>query len=235
MGAGERLYAEVGAKGGGSLCLLNFASAKNPGGGFLGGSLAQEEALAMTSGLYACQLPHEASFYQPHRDDPSNGLYSHAMLYSPRVPFFREDSGELCAPWYAGVITSPAPNAGVASSKNVSKKQIVETLHERCGRILSVAQEQRHTHLVLGAFGCGVFKNDPAKVATAFDYWLSGQFRRSFKKVVFAIPFDQTNHPVFVQYFDAAAVTNGSKETMRRAGAKQMDAPDQTKAARGAK
>src|SRR5688500_2570515 len=35
---------------------LNFASAKNPGGGFLGGALAQEECIARASALYPCLL-----------------------------------------------------------------------------------------------------------------------------------------------------------------------------------
>lgn len=39
--------------------VLNFASAKNPGGGFLNGALAQEESIAVGSGLYETQLKNE--------------------------------------------------------------------------------------------------------------------------------------------------------------------------------
>merc|ERR1711972_695724 len=109
--------AELGARGGGAVCLLNFASAKKPGGGFQNGASAQEESLALSSGLYACLAPHYEDFYSPHRRDPHGGLYSHAMLYSPRVPFFREDSGHFYPLWTASVITSPAPNAGVAGRR----------------------------------------------------------------------------------------------------------------------
>src|SRR5258705_8268933 len=38
------------------VAVLNFASAKNPGGGFLGSARAQEEDLARASALYPCLL-----------------------------------------------------------------------------------------------------------------------------------------------------------------------------------
>mmetsp|Transcript_13395 Transcript_13395/g.22022 ORF Transcript_13395/g.22022 Transcript_13395/m.22022 type:complete len:375 (-) Transcript_13395:106-1230(-) len=216
--AGARIHAELGVKAGGALCLLNFASAKNPGGGFQGGSLAQEESLALSSGLYACLVNHMNDFYTPHRGNPNDGLYSHAMLYSPRVPFFRGDSGSFSAMWCAGVVTSPAPNAGVARKKR-SDNEIVVTLRERIGRILSVAADQGHTHLVLGAFGCGVFRNDANEVAAAFDYWLRGcgKYAGAFEKIVFAIPFDERNFPAFSEHFgDRTAIRNVTSVTARK-------------------
>lgn len=224
LAAGSRLHAELGPEAGGALGLLNFASAKNPGGGFRKGALAQEESLALASGLYACLAPHE-EFYQPHRSDPADGLYSHAMLYSPRVPFFREDDGGFCAAWCAGVVTSPAPNAGVAREKSVSDAAIFAALRERIGRILAVAQEQGHTHLVLGAFGCGVFKNDPLHVALAFDSWLrgSGAFVRSFQKVVFAIPRDSHNYPAFTEVFGGGQMEPRAMERLVKRGGEEQE------------
>eukprot|EP01035_Chromulina_nebulosa_P065160 gene65160-89143_t len=70
------------------LC-LNFASAKNPGGGFLCGSQAQEESLARCSGLYASQMAH-FEMYEINRRINSC-LYSYHMLYSPSVTVFRND------------------------------------------------------------------------------------------------------------------------------------------------
>ena len=66
---------------------LNFASAKNPGGGFLGGSQAQEESLARASGLHSCIAPvHE--YYATHRHEKSI-LYTDNMSYTPDVHLYR--------------------------------------------------------------------------------------------------------------------------------------------------
>jgi len=186
-----------------SICILNFASAKNPGGGFLGGSQAQEESLARSSGLYACDMAQMGNFYEPHRKNPKDGLYSHAMLYSREVPFFRRDDGSFCPVWLASVITSPAPNAGVALQRR-GRKEVFETLHSRVGRILRLARARKHTDLVLGAFGCGVFKNDPEDVAGAFHDWLCGppNFARHFDRVVFAVAGGGANYEAFVRRFN---------------------------------
>src|SRR5262245_22359020 len=90
-------------------CCLNFASAKHPGGGFLGGARAQEESLARSSGLYRC-IARQREMYDFNRSYGSC-LYSDYMLYSPKVPVFRDDDGELLEePYLASFITSPAVN-----------------------------------------------------------------------------------------------------------------------------
>src|SRR5262245_59910177 len=73
---------------------LNFASARNPGGGFLGGARAQEESLCRASALYACLAGQP--MYEFHRRLP-DCLYTNYALYSPDVPVFRDDGGELLA------------------------------------------------------------------------------------------------------------------------------------------
>ncbi len=72
---------------------LNFASAKNPGGGFLGGSQAQEEALARSSAVYAC-LQRQPHYYESNRAE-SSLLYTDHMIVSPRVPVFRDEEDRL--------------------------------------------------------------------------------------------------------------------------------------------
>lgn len=96
----------------GPCVLLNFASARNPGGGFLGGARAQEEELCRCSGLYRTLLT-QREYYETHRRERSL-LYSDRIIHSPRVPFFRVAAKApwLESPFLASVITAPAPNAG---------------------------------------------------------------------------------------------------------------------------
>jgi uncharacterized protein (TIGR02452 family) len=169
------------------LACLNFASAKNPGGGFLGGAQAQEEALARSSALYPCLL-RQPDYYDLNRGNHS-ALYLDLIIYSPQVPFIRKDDGELLErPVLASVITAPAPNAG-AVAKNTPGEilQIGPTLRRRAGLVLQIASAEGVTDLVLGAWGCGVFRNDPKLVARIFAELLTGEFHNSFANVVFAV------------------------------------------------
>ena len=167
---------------------LNFASAKNPGGGFLGGAKAQEEDLARCSALYPCQLL-APDFYAKNRASGST-LYTDHLIYSPEVPFFRDESLRLLEePFTVSIITSPAPNAGAAARNGEGDFiAIHQTLARRAGQVLAVAAERGHRHLILGAWGCGVFRNDPEVVAEVFATWLEGPlFKGAFDRAVFAI------------------------------------------------
>src|SRR5579871_3587660 len=142
------------AVAGGHVACLNFASAKNPGGGFLNGSLAQEEALACASGLYPCLLA-APGYYERNRANRS-ALYLDLAIFSPLVPFFRDDSGALLGkPLMASVITSPAPNAGAIAQNEPSNLRHVEpTMTRRAEQVLNIAAAHQVDRLVLGAWGC---------------------------------------------------------------------------------
>ncbi|MFD0536277.1 TIGR02452 family protein [Actinomadura luteofluorescens] len=166
---------------------LNFASAKNPGGGFLNGAHAQEEGLARSSGLYE-SLCSAREYYDFHRAQ-GDLLYSDHMIYSPDVPVFREDSGRLLEePYGVAFLTSPAPNRG-AIRDAAKTEQIPAALRLRARKVLAVALANGHGRIVLGAWGCGVFRNDPAEVAEVFAEALrpGGEFADRFEHVVFAV------------------------------------------------
>ncbi|MFF7374915.1 TIGR02452 family protein [Streptomyces massasporeus] len=174
---------------GGHVAVLNFASARNPGGGYLNGAQAQEEALCRASALYTCLLEARA-FYDHHRAhrDP---FYTDRVTHSPAVPVFRDDRGSLLAePYTAGFLTSPAPNAGVVH-RTVPERapELPRALAVRAERVLETAAAHGYRGLVLGAWGCGVFRNDPAQVAEAFRALLEpgGRFARAFEHVVFGV------------------------------------------------
>lgn len=172
--------------------VLNFASARNPGGGFIRGAKAQEEDLARCSGLYPCLLS-QPDYYATNRAQTSL-LYTDHLIYSPRVPWFRTRSRDapdrVCL---ASVITGPAPNAGEVLRRDPSAgSQIEASLRHRAGLVLALAESRGHRTLLLGGWGCGVFRNDPAMVADAFGTWLASErFAGAFDHVTFAV-FDRT-------------------------------------------
>jgi uncharacterized protein (TIGR02452 family) len=170
------------------LC-LNFASAKNPGGGFLGGSEAQEENLAKSSGLYAC-IAQMTALYDANRALRSC-IYNDDMIYSPKVPVFRDDAyAFLDAPYLASFVSAPAVNRGALSRNEPERMGDVEAcMLRRIDKLLALALHHGHTELVLGAWGCGVFGNVPADMARWFAALLlhDPRYRNAFERVTFAV------------------------------------------------
>jgi uncharacterized protein (TIGR02452 family) len=171
--------------------ILNFASAKNAGGGFLNGAQAQEESLARSSGLYPCLLK-APQYYDIHRG-MKTCLYSDNMIYAPQVPFFKNDDGNYLPRFYkADVITSPAVNAGVVRrQEGANNHKIVEVTRLRMQKVLMLFAENECVDIILGAWGCGVFQNVPAEMASLFHECLEGNFKNVFRKVLFAIKSDK--------------------------------------------
>lgn len=168
---------------------LNFASAKNPGGGFLNGAEAQEEALSRASALYDCLLG-VPEYYARNRASQSC-LYLDIVIATPDVPFFRDDDGLLLEePLLASVVTAPAPNAGAVMNNEPDRvAEVAPTLRRRAELVLHAAAHAGIEHLVLGAWGCGVFRNDPRMVARTFADLLGpgSPWAVHFKKITFAI------------------------------------------------
>ncbi|GIG00035.1 TIGR02452 family protein [Catellatospora citrea] len=178
-------------------CLV-FASAKNPGGGFLGGAKAQEESIARSSALYPSLLA-APDFYAYHRGQ-RDLRYSDRVIYSPGVPVFRNDRGDLLDEAYqTSFLTSAAPNLGaLARNQAADLPDVPAVLLRRATRVLAVAAAHGHRTLVLGAWGCGVFRNDPAVVAQAFAGALRTVDR--FDRVVFAIYDNLPGAPVHAAF-----------------------------------
>ncbi|MFC8127339.1 TIGR02452 family protein [Streptomyces sp. NPDC057302] len=196
----------VGAEGG-PVAALNFSSARNPGGGYLNGAQAQEEALCRASALYTC-VRSAREFYEYHRDhrDP---FYSDRVIHSPAVPVFRDDRGRLLGEdeaYRVGFLTAAAPNAGVVLRRSPERaKELPSALAARAQRVLETAVVCGYRRLVLGAWGCGVFQNDPADVAEAFRAPLGegGRFHGYFEHVVFGV-LDRTRGAVTRTAFEEA-------------------------------
>jgi uncharacterized protein (TIGR02452 family) len=129
----------------------------------LNGAQAQEEAIARASGLHA-SIAGQREMYDRARADP-NPLYTDHMIYSPDVPYFRDDDHQLLdRPFKVSVITSPAVNAKQCT-QSVHQRAVYDTMKNRMRKVIRLAAAQGNKVLVLGAFGCGVFGNDPAAIA----------------------------------------------------------------------
>lgn len=179
------------------IAVLNFASAVNPGGGVVNGSRAQEESLCRCSNLYPMlnQRMCWDKYYGKNRVE-HNPLYSDAVIYSPDVRIIKTDDGfyqRLPESKFVkvDVITCAAPNLGSgrygAASPLVHAKEQQTELHiSRAKHILSAAAAHDINTLILGAFGCGAFHNDPHAVASAYRTVME-QYRGYFDEIEFAI------------------------------------------------
>jgi uncharacterized protein (TIGR02452 family) len=159
---------------------LNFANGIHPGGGFLDGARAQEEALCRSSALYQTLVGDP--MYEEHRKRQQMDSTDWAV-YSPDVPVFRSDDGtELQRPWLLSFITCAAPFA-----PDIGQPQAGDLLQKRIHRVLAIARSYGHSALVLGAWGCGAFANDPHRTALDFRQALESDFSGAFSDIVFAI------------------------------------------------
>ncbi len=201
-------------KNGDKVCVLNFASASNPGGGVLNGARAQEECLCRVSTLYFCLDVDEMweKFYKPHRA-MHNPLHNDDIIYTPEIAVFKSDTAypELLPQdeWYnVDVLTCAAPNLSVypGSNYNGGKQKLLltdsqlEELHKkRDRRIFDVAVQNNVDVLILGAFGCGAFSNNPEVVARVMLN-LAKEYGHAFKTIEFAVycpPYDDSNYKAF--------------------------------------
>jgi len=159
---------------------LNFANGVHPGGGFLSGARAQEEAICRSSALYQTLV--DDPMYEEHRKRQLPDSTDWA-IYSPDVPVFRMyDGTELQHHWLLSFITCAAPYAPV-----IGQPQAGDLLQKRIHRVLAIAQSYAHSVLILGAWGCGAFANDPHRTAVDFRQALENDFSGAFSDIVFAI------------------------------------------------
>lgn len=203
LGAAKRLVVSEGIKD--AVC-LNFASAKKPGGGFLSGSQAQEESLARSSGLYPC-ISQMKEMYD-YNWSLKTCLYSDYMIYSPKVLVIRADNSALLEyPYEVSFITAPAVNAGVVRDREAEKRgKIHSVMIERIKKILYVAALNGDKSIVLGAYGCGVFKNSTEDVVGYFRNVLFDQgFKSLFEHITFAI-YDNSPSKDKVRVFEKALI-----------------------------
>ena len=186
------------------VCVLNFASSKNPGGGVERGASAQEECLCRVSTLFLCLTEEEVfeRFYEPHRSMFSDTLYNSDIIFTPGVTVFKSDTSMPAArpreEWFCtDVLTCAAPNLSAYTRLDDVR---LEKLHiERGERIFLTAINEGAEVLILGAFGCGAFRNPPAVVARAYRA-LTERYAAYFDTIEYAVycsPKNTANYDAF--------------------------------------
>lgn len=163
---------------GGRIAVLNFADPFMKGGLVLQGEYTQEECLCRCSNLYEALSKQKCSsqYYRFNSDYADCNIFSDRLIYSKDVLFFRDEEYNIIPfPTRVDVITSPAPIC--CSDIDVFERRI------RC--ILGSAYSNGVDTIVLGAWGCGAFGNNPNVVAEAFKNVLEKY--KIFDKVIFAI------------------------------------------------
>lgn len=171
------------------IAVLNFANPHEPGGGVKRGAMAQEECLCRCSDLYnALAQPYFLKHYYQYQLQNCDYFFSDRLIYSPNITVFKSDDDipqMLDTPFHVDVITCAAPyiNTSVYDSDN-----LLHIYKSRIKNILEVSMSKEVDCLILGAFGCGAFHNDPNLMAKAFaDLLVREQYGRYFDKVIFAI------------------------------------------------
>lgn len=188
--------------GQGKIGVLNFANPHNPGGGVANGAMAQEECLCRSSNLYPCLLVPEAiDEYYSYNKKITNNFFSDRVIYTDNVTVFKtDDTVPVLMPemeWFnVSILTCAAPY--IAKRKHTNKAALKELFKKRIRNIFEVALENHIQILVLGAFGCGAFKNPPEIVASAFNEVIKELYtvlQHNMKKIVFAIKSTNNNDP----------------------------------------
>ena len=181
--------------------VLNFASSTNPGGGVTKGSTAQEECLCRCSNLYLTLYQEKCirEYYNINKKHMSN-LGSDAIIYSRNVYVFKDKDYNMLPVkdrFYVDVLTCAAPNlrenprnqynTDASEEKLTLTDEELYNIHvKRARNILNVAVKNEDDYLILGAFGCGAFRNNPEIVAKAYKDVLQ-DYMYCFKVIDFAI------------------------------------------------
>ncbi|MDE7414947.1 MAG: TIGR02452 family protein [Lachnospiraceae bacterium] len=192
--------------------VLNFASAKNPGGGFINGAMAQEESLAASSTLYRTLTAHE-EYYRNNRAQNSM-MYTDHAIYSPDVVFFRDGSFRLIEnPVKASVLTLPAVNMGQVLLKGEDSAEAERVMRRRMKLALAIFAEQGAKNLVLGAYGCGVFRNDPHLIAAWWKELLEEGMGSYFDSIFHAV-LDHSKNGNCIRAFENITKPVGRKDSV---------------------
>lgn len=191
---------------GGRVAVLNMASEKNPGGGWIRGAMAQEEALCYRSSLalslHRRYYPWEQrmGIYTPHtviiRSDVPSG---HKLL----VPDVRAADLPVVSVLSIAALRRPetrlrATGTGGAAEVVFADPASREVTKDKMRLCLRLAATKGHGLLVLGAIGCGAFRNPPREIANCWlEVFAEPEFQGGWWEEVWFAVYDRKNEGNF--------------------------------------
>ena len=172
------------------IAILNFASYKHPGGGFMANRFAQEEAICYCTNLYP-ELAKYQEWYDKHLSNLNRGLYANESILTHNISIVASQRGVLLNPadiFTIDVLTCAAPNWTLATKyKTISLDVAAMATKQRVDYVMNMLSQDGYDIIILGAYGCGVFRNDPVIVAQSFAVGIA-KYYGCFRQAIFAIP-----------------------------------------------
>lgn len=175
--------------------VLNMASRHTPGGGVVNGSGAQEENLCRRTSLYRsifCYGEYPKKYGLPETSQHYPMDHTYGGIYTPEVWVIKDEESKkyayLDTPFKISVITVAAVNNPDMDDDGNFTPQIAETTRCKMRTILRLGLKHGNDSLVLGAFGCGAFRNPPEQIASLFKEVINEpEFKNKYRRIIFAI------------------------------------------------
>ena len=212
--------------------VLNLANPVNPGGGVRRGAKAQEEDLCRKSSLLVSLESRNARRYYEYNRGLDTYMGSDAVIIHPQVEIIKDESGELLEDTViVAVMTCAAPMIRYGL-EGMTQRQYEEMVYKRITGMLKVAAYMGYRYLVLGAFGCGAFRNDARIVSDLFyralkEYDYDGMKEKDmFRRIDFAVmdhSYDQYNFREFSRNFTDFYRDGEQAENVKQGDLKQRE------------
>ena len=191
-------------KNGLSLGVLNFASAYHPGGGFINGAMAQEEVLTYCSDLYRTLTSDISSQYYEKNKNAKSTTYTDGIVITNNLFFRDENYNLILAPTACTVLTCPAVNMNNVYKAGISVNTAKRIMKNRMRNVLYMFAYSGCMDIILGAWGCGVFKNNAEDIARNWkELLIDENLQKYFNSVTFTV-LDKTGNNIspFYKYFE---------------------------------
>ena len=189
--------------------ILNMASRRHPGGGVMLGAGAQEESLFRRTNLFRSLYQFTEYFinhvwYKKYITPVSTGeCYpldrNFGGIYTPGALLFREDEQHgyklMESPECLSFISVAGMNRPKIKDATHIADDLIEGTKNKMRTILRIGLRHGHDSLVLGALGCGAYRNPPSHIAKLFhEVFEEPEFKNKYRLISFAILDDHNTH-----------------------------------------